>query len=228
MGRTLENVKVWRKSQRERLIAARLALVPDATESFRKSIDAAIERSFPGLARCTLAFCWPIKNEYDARHLVRTLRERGALTALPVVVAPKQPLAFREWHPGVQLASGPLDIPYPVRSQELTPDAVLLPMNGWDAQGYRLGYGGGFFDRTLACLAKKPVVIGVSYELARLESIHPQPWDIPMDYVVTERGVYRRDEPGLAFLGAPEPGGSGVMASPVCYADEDYFKGKTR
>ena len=92
-------------------------------------------------------------------------------------------------------------------------------MNGWDAQGYRLGYGGGYFDRTLARLAKKPVTIGVSYELARLETIYPQSWDIPVDYVVTERGVYRRDDQELAFLGEPDPG-SGVMSSPVCYADE--------
>jgi len=198
---TFEDLKPWRKSQRERLIAARVALAPDAVESFRRSIDTSIARSFPGLGRGSLAFCWPIKNEYDARHLAKTLRERGALTALPVVVAPKQPLAFREWHPGVQLATGPLDIPYPVDSREVVPDAVLLPMNGWDAQGYRLGYGGGFFDRTLASLARKPVVVGVSYELARLDTIHPQPWDIPMDYVVTERGVYRRDGDALAFLG---------------------------
>ena len=225
---TFGNVKLWRTAQRERLIAARLALGPDRIESFRKSIDASIERSFPGLARCWLAFCWPIKNEYDARHLAKTLRERGALTALPVVVAPKQPLAFREWHPGIELAKGPLDIPYPPHSQELTPDAVLLPMNGWDAKGYRLGYGGAYFDRTLASLAKKPVVIGVSYEFGRLETIHPQPWDVPMDYVVTERGVYRRDTEGLAFLGAPEPAGSGSLAPPVCYADEDYFRGRTR
>jgi hypothetical protein len=100
-------------------------------------------------------------------------------------------------------------------------------MNGWDAGGYRLGYGGGFFDRTLASLANKPVVIGVSYELGRLETIHPQSWDVPMDYVVTERGVYRRDPEGLVFLAAPEPGGSGVVSSPVCYADEDYFKGRS-
>src|SRR5258708_28443193 len=179
MGMTLENVKLWRKSQRERLIAARSTLAPDSIESFRRSIDAAIERSFPGLAGCRLVCCWPIKNEYDARDLVSTLRERGALTALPVVVAPKQPLAFREWHPGVQLATGPLHIPYPVRSQELTPDAVLLPMNGWDAQGYRLGDGGAFFGPTPPAPAKKPGALGCSYATARLQTIPPQPPDMP-------------------------------------------------
>lgn len=221
-----QTVKLWRKSQRERLIAARVALAPDTVESARRSLDASLERSFPGLAQRRVAFCWPIKNEYDPRFLGKTLRDRGALTALPVVVAPKQPLAFREWHPGVRLALGPLDIPYPADSQEVVPEAVLLPMNGWDAKGYRLGYGGGFFDRTLASLPKRPVVIGVTYEMARLDTIHPQEWDIPMDYVVTERGVYRRDPEGLAFLGAPEPSGSGELASPVCYADEKYFEGK--
>ena len=218
----LTALKAWRRAERERLIAARAAIAPDVLDSWRRRIDGYLSRSFPGLARCRLAFCWPIKGEYDARHLARTLRERGALTALPVVVAPKTPLVFREWHPGVELAKGALDIPYPVNSREVTPEAVLLPMNGWDARGYRLGYGAGFFDRTLASLAKKPVTIGISYELARLDTIHPQPWDLPMDYVVTERGVYRRDSDGLVFLGEPEPG-SGTLASPVCYADEQYF-----
>jgi 5-formyltetrahydrofolate cyclo-ligase len=220
------SLKTWRKTQRERLISARVRVTPAELDAWRAQIDRHLEQSFPGLANCRLAFCWPIKGEYDARHLARTLRARGALTALPVVVAPKTPLIFREWHPGVGLAVGPLDIPYPKDSAEVVPDAVLLPMNGWDAGGYRLGYGAGFFDRTLASLAKRPIVIGVSYEFARLDTIHPQSWDIPMDFVVTERGVYRRDAEGLVFLAPPEPGGSGELSSPVCYADERFFEGK--
>ena len=215
-----DQLKAWRKSERIRLIAAREALDAPTLERFRLRIDAHLERAFPGLAAAKLALCWPIRAEYDARHLARTLRARGALTALPVVVAPRQPLAFREWHPGVRLAKGPLDIPYPADSPEVVPDAVLLPMNGWDNAGYRLGYGGGFFDRTLASFAKKPAVIGVSYELARLETIHPQSWDIPVDWVVTERGVYRRDAEGLVFLGEPPAGEPSALASPVCYAGE--------
>ena len=216
-----EALKTWRKGERKRLIEARLMLDAATLERWRQRMDGYLERSFPGLAKARLAFCWPIKNEYDARHFTRTLREHGALTALPVVVAPRTPLIFREWHPGVELAKGALDIPYPVNSQEVTPEAVLLPMNGWDSMGYRLGYGAGFFDRTLASLAKKPVVIGVSYEQARMETIHPQPWDLPVDYLVTERGVYRRDPEGLAFLGVPQAGDDpSVLSSPVCYAGE--------
>jgi 5-formyltetrahydrofolate cyclo-ligase len=219
---TSDQLKAWRKSERQRLVAARTALDEATLERHRLAIDASLERSFPGLAAAKLAFCWPIKGEYDARHLGKTLRTRGALTSLPVVVAPKQPLVFREWHPGVELARGPLDIPYPANSPEVVPDAVLLPMNGWDAAGYRLGYGGGFFDRTLASLPKKPAVIGVTYELAKMATIHPQQWDIPVDWVVTERGVYRRDGDKLVFLGEPpipiaEPS---KLSSPVCYASE--------
>ena len=217
---TDDELKTWRKAERDRLIAARESLDPETLERFRQRIDASLWRSFPGLASAKLAFCWPIRKEYDARGLTQRLRERGAITALPVVVAPRQPLVFREWHPGVKLASGPLGIPYPADSALVIPTAALVPMNGWDEAGYRLGYGGGFFDRTLASLAKKPVVVGVSYELAKIQTIHPQSWDVPMDWVVTERGVYRRDPEGLVFLGEPAAGEPSALASPVCYAGE--------
>jgi len=196
-----DELKRWRGAERARLVAAREALDPRTLESWRHRIDRHLEDGFSGLSRGALAFCWPIRGEYDARHLARTLRERGALTALPAIVAKGQPLVFREWHAGVPLATGPLGIPYPIASQAVLPDHVLLPMNGWDESGYRLGYGAGYFDRTLAALQKRPLVIGVSYEIARLPTIHPQDWDIPMDWVVTERGVYRRDPSGLVFAG---------------------------
>ncbi len=197
-----DELKRWRSAERARLVAAREALSHETLEAHRLQIDRHVLDGFPGLARGALAFCWPIRGEYDARHLARTLRDRGALTALPVVVGKGKPLVFREWHPGVTLATGPLDIPYPADSPEVVPDHVVVPMNGWDESGYRLGYGAGFFDRTLASLQKRPLVIGVSYELARMPTIHPQAWDIPMDWVVTERGRYRREPGGLAFAGA--------------------------
>jgi len=215
-----ELLRTWRNAERERLIAERERLDPATLERLRRHIDAHLERSFPGLAAAKVAFCWPVRGEYDARLLTRTLRERGAVTALPVVVGPGQPLAFREWHPGVMLASGPLGIPYPVDSEPVVPTVALLPMNGWDGAGYRLGYGAGFFDRTLASMSKPPAAIGIGYELARVRTIRPQDWDIPMDWVVTERGVYRRDPGGLVFIGDTSQGPPGAPASPVCYADE--------
>src|SRR5262245_17018119 len=217
---TAEELKSWRRAERARLIAAREGLGGPTLARFRGRIDAHLEGSFPGLGAARLAFCWPVRGEYDARPLVGRLRDRGAVTALPVVVAARQPLIFREWHPGVALASGPLGIPFPLDSAPVVPSVVLVPMNGWDEAGYRLGYGGAFFDRTLASMAKKPVAIGVSYELARMESIFPQSLHVPMDWVVTERGVYRRDPDGLAFLGEPAGGEPSALASPVCYLGE--------
>jgi 5,10-methenyltetrahydrofolate synthetase len=211
------------------LIARRESVDAATMDGWRRAMDGHIERGFPGLAHAVLALCWPYRNEYDARHIAATLRARGATTALPVVVAPKAPLVFREWHPGVALTPGPLGIPFPEGSPEVRPTAVLLPMVGFDAQGYRLGYGGGFFDRTLASLADdpthpRPAVIGVAHELARLDTIFPQSHDMAVDYLVTERGIYRRDEgptgPQLVFLGAPLPGEPSALSSPVCYAQE--------
>jgi 5-formyltetrahydrofolate cyclo-ligase len=107
---TADDVKSWRKAERDRLIAAREGLDLAALELFRQRLDAHLWRSFPGLTAARLAFCWPIRKEYDARPLAQRLRACGAVTALPVVVGPGQPLVFREWHLGVTLASGPLGI----------------------------------------------------------------------------------------------------------------------
>ena len=211
----------WRKDLRGALLARRRAVPAERLQEWRVAMDRHLQCGFPGLAKGVVAFCWPIQNEYDARHLLRALREQGAIAALPVVVAPRTPLIFREWHPGTEMALGKLGIPYPKAGAELVPNTVLLPMNGFDQQGYRLGYGGGFFDRTLEALKDgKPLVIGVTFETGAIESIHPQPWDIPMDYVVTERGVYQRNDGKLEFLGVPQPPGAMALSSPVCYAAE--------
>lgn len=218
---TPSDVYAWRKNERRRLLSAREAVPAEKLEEWRRVIDIHLQRSFPELVHGVVAFCWPYRGEYDARHLAAQLRRLGASTALPVVVAAGQPLIFRRWYPGVKLSDGPLGIPYPEDSEALTPDHVLLPMLGWDAAGYRLGYGGGFFDRTLAALPRRPRVIGVAYELQFLPTIHPRPHDVPVDFVVTERGVHERGAAGLRFRDA-----QGGLSSPVCYAAEiapDYF-----
>ncbi|HMJ50285.1 MAG TPA: 5-formyltetrahydrofolate cyclo-ligase [Burkholderiales bacterium] len=223
-------LKAWRKQLRAELIAKRLVVSPEDRASWNEAIGEHVLCAFPNLAKGVVAFCWPHRNEFDARFLMRELRKRGAITALPVVVAPKTPMIFREWYPGVKTAKGVYDIPYPVESAELAPDTILVPMNGFDEHGHRLGYGGGYFDRTLASLKKHPCIIGVTYELARIPTIEPQSYDIPMDYIVTERGVYERSDGKIELLSRhgqnAEPG---QYSSPPCYAKEispDYFGGK--
>ena len=199
----------WRREQRQSLIARRVAMDPEALLQARQAIDAHLERHLerhsPSLAQGRVAFCWPYKNEYDGRHLLARLRAQGMETLLPVVMGKGQPLQFRAWKPGDELAQGALGIPYPARGPDCVPDHVLLPVVGFDRGGYRLGYGGGFFDRTLQALEARgfrPTVIGVGYEMAVLDTIHPQPYDRPMDFMVTERGIYERREGQLRLHGA--------------------------
>jgi 5-formyltetrahydrofolate cyclo-ligase len=103
------------------------------------------------------------------------------------------------------MKDGVLGIPSPDGTPILVPDAVLVPPVGFSAEGWRLGYGGGYFDRTLALLSPQPLKIAVAYELCRIPTIHPQPHDIVMDFVVTEAGIHevgagsmKRIEPGIA------------------------------
>lgn len=226
-----KDLPAWRKAQRLALIKQRMAVAKETLIAWRQAMDRHIERGFPGLATqassgtpAVLALCWPYRNEYDARHLAARLRRAGAVTALPVVIAPRKPLEFRAWRPGMRMAAGPLGIPYPASGGAVTPTLLILPMAGFDDAGFRLGYGGGYFDRTLAAMPRHPLVIGVAHELARLPTIYPQSHDIPVDYVVTEAGIYRRDSDSrgsrLAFLGAPPEPAQPGYASPVCYANE--------
>ncbi|MBI2960570.1 MAG: 5-formyltetrahydrofolate cyclo-ligase [Betaproteobacteria bacterium] len=205
----------WRSQLRKTLIERRARLAADQREDLRRRIDIHLQRAFPDLAQGVIGFCWPYRNEYDARHLLASLRRQGALTALPVVVAPKTPLEFREWHPGVKMQEGVLGIPFPVGTELLQPDTFLIPLVGFDTRGYRLGYGGAYFDRTLAALDRPARKVGVGYEMLWVETIHPQAHDVPMDYVVTERGLYRREGEVLRFLEEPI-----AFSSPPCYAAE--------
>lgn len=156
-------------------------------------MDNHIERAFRHLAGQTVAICWPHRNEYDARPLASRLRAAGSTIVLPVVIAPQSPLIFREWKPDTELATDKLGIPYPASGAAIQPDVLLLPVVGFDAQGYRLGYGGGYFDRTLAAMSPHPMVIGTAYELSRMQTLYPQSHDVPMDWVITEAGAYRRE-----------------------------------
>lgn len=214
---TPQEIQAWRKTVRRGLIAKREALPRDTLDEYRHRIDIHLQRAFPDLAAGVIAFCWPYRNEYDARHLLAMLRRAGAVSALPAIVAPGTALVFREWHPGVALEAGPLGIPFPPSGKELQPNSVLLPVVAFDALGYRLGYGGGYFDRTLAAIGRRPRVIAVAYEMQFIQTIHPQAHDAPVDYVVTERGVYQRHaDSGLRFVDESVS----CFSSPPCYAAE--------
>ncbi len=130
------------------------------------------------------------RGEPVLRELLKEIVARGGRTALPVVVARGEPLVFRAWAPGDPTVPGVWNIPVPPGDAPIVlPDVVIAPVVGFDTACFRLGYGGGFFDRTLASFAKRPRIFGVGYSQAAIATIHPLPHDIPMDAIVTENGV---------------------------------------
>ena len=186
-----DDVRQWRKAERARLLALREAVPAEARRANAERITERVIAGFPQLARMTFGFYWPLRGEYDARVVAMHFRKLGARTALPVVVQKAAPLQFRLWWPGAPTTVGVYDLPVP-ETEVVVPQAVLMPPIGFDGECYRLGYGGGFFDRTLAALSPQPLKIGVAFELSRVPTIRPQPHDIPMDCVVTEHGIQRR------------------------------------
>lgn len=185
-----EFVKSWRKSRRAELIGRRESTGETERHAWNECITRYLLSGFDVPRETIVGCCWPYKGEFDARFAVRTWRERGATAALPEVVNNQSPLQFRKWWPGAPMKPGVYDIPVPEGTEVVTPDVAIVPMNAFDAKGFRLGYGGGFFDSTLAACEGRMIAIGVSYEMLRLATIHPQPHDIPMDIVVTEAGIY--------------------------------------
>ena len=192
-----------RRALRQKLVERRLALSSDDCLRLSAALCAQLQDGFPQLAGMRVGFCWPVKNEADLRPLMQAWiksGQAGFAALLPVVVAAGAALAFRAWTPETRLEADRYGIPAPVEGEFLAPEALLIPVNAFDAAGYRLGYGGGFFDRTLAALLPSPLSIGVGFELSRVDSIFPQAHDIRLDAMVSEAGVFWPGEPGAFSL----------------------------
>jgi 5-formyltetrahydrofolate cyclo-ligase len=180
-----EAVKIWRRGERERLLAWRQAAPADQRRRWSNRIDAELRKAITEAAGA-LGVYWPFRAEFDPRGLIEWAVARGRRVALPVVVDKKGPLEYRAWRPGEPLVDGVWNIPVPAQRDVVVPAIVLAPLVGFDAACYRLGYGGGYFDRTLAALQPRPLAIGVGFAAQELATIHPQPFDVPMDLIVTE------------------------------------------
>lgn len=132
-----------------------------------------------------------IGDEVDPRQLMERLAHQGHQLALPTLQGRNKPLVFRAWHPADDMAKAVWGIAEPLPSRAiLAPDVVLVPLLVFDEAGYRLGYGGGFYDRSLAELrAQKPVIaIGIAYDEQRLDAVPHLDYDQPLDWVLTPSG----------------------------------------
>lgn len=184
------DILMLRRELRRLTISGRERLTETARASLSARLEAHLETLLEALAPLTLAFCWPHRGEPDLRRLIaRWLHADAQRTAaLPVVCERDGPLLFRPWRPGMALAADRHGILHPPCGEVVVPEVLLVPLNAFDAAGYRLGYGGGYFDRTLAHL--NAVAIGVGFELGRTDSVFPQPHDRPMNWLVTEAGAF--------------------------------------
>jgi len=173
-----------------------MAVSRDAQRRGDRRITEFLAIGFPVLERLTIGFYWPVDAEVDPRPAVDRFRARGAAAVLPVVVGKHSALEFRSWAPGAETMPGVHGRPAPP-SPAAVPDVILMSPLGFDGRGYRLGDGGGYLDRTLAGLDPQPLKIGLARGVNRIDTIRPQPHDIPMDFVITEEGVYVAGAEGL-------------------------------
>ena len=187
-NRELQNaadVMGWRKTERERLIAARMALSVAERKEHAALVAGDLDALIPVTGDTIVSLYWPFRGEPNLHPWMAAACEKGIRIALPIVVAKGQPLIFREWKPGARMERGVWNIPFPADGAIVEPTVVIAPLVGFDAENYRLGYGGGFFDRTLASLNRQALAIGVGHPVGALRTIHPQSHDIPMRWIVT-------------------------------------------
>jgi 5-formyltetrahydrofolate cyclo-ligase len=135
---------------------------------------------------------WPLPGEIDLRPLLEELHRRGHAVVLPVTPPRGQPLTFRRWRPGDVLVPERFGTMAPT-GEEAVPDFLLVPLLAFDRRGYRLGYGGGYYDRTLAALPRR-FALGFAFAAQEVEYVPVGPTDIRLDAVATERGIIRFKE----------------------------------
>ncbi len=187
-NQTAQGVSRWRKAKREELIAARLAVPATERKRVADEVTSVLSRLIDIGEGTIVSLYWPFRGELDLRDWMLAAHEREARIALPIVEAKAQPLIFREWTPNCKMERGVWNILNPSGTALVTPTVVISPLVGYDPGCFRLGYGGGFFDRTLAALSPRPLVIGVGHPCTAIPTIYAQPHDIPMDIIVTGIG----------------------------------------
>jgi len=182
-------IREWRKRMREKLVSDRLAMPVHARALRAQEAKRRLESNVDLRRYQTLGVYWPMRGEMDVRDIARKHIAAGGVIGLPVVVERSAPVEFWAWRPGMKMQRGIWNIPIPAERCVLVPDALIIPLVGYDEQRYRLGYGGGYYDRTLAAAPRRPLCVGLGLAEGHLPTIHPQPHDIPMDLVITARTV---------------------------------------
>lgn len=190
-----EKIRQWRVRTRRMLLEQRTALSPHERRDRGSRAGIRLLQAIAWPQDAVLGVYWPIRGEIDVLDLARRHIAAGGIAALPVVTQKNSAVEFWRWDPLMKMQRGFWNIPVPATAEPVRPDVLIIPLVGFDAAGYRLGYGGGYYDRTLATLSPRPLRIGLGYEAAALPTIHPQPHDIPMSCIVTDEGLREISSP---------------------------------
>ena len=184
-----EAASAERATQRKKLIAARQAL-PDRLER-AVSLQSALRVWLVGRREQRIGAYWPIKGEFDPLPALYRWSEANEARriGLPVVNRDAGSLKFHVWFPGCPTELDAYDIPKPKDTEMFEPDLLLVPCVGYGPTGVRLGYGGGFFDRTMKALRPRPVTVGLCYSNGFLPMLREQADDLPLDALITDDGV---------------------------------------
>jgi len=179
------SIREWRKAQRELLIRSRIKIGMNTRKFKCQKLQDDLQLVLSSFEPGVIGFYWPIKGEFDLRNLVEKYLTKGWSAALPVVNAKNAPMEFRTWTPSSKLIPGIWNIPIPADKCVVEPSVLLVPLVGFDDKLYRLDYGGGYYDQTIAHFRNRPYSIGIGLEISRLDTIYPQSHDIPMDKLIT-------------------------------------------
>lgn len=177
-----------KQALRGQLLALR-ASMPDRADRERVLVNR-VRRWLNTMVTSRLAFYWAVRGECDLIALMAEWLSGDARRVASLPVVEGDVLVFAAWTPQTEMAMGPYEIPAPPASAlRVTPQVMMIPCVGIDQNRYRLGYGGGYYDRTLAKLNPRPVLVGVAFDCGRVKNLAPQAHDIRMDLVITETGV---------------------------------------
>lgn len=186
------DISAWRKAERARLLDLRRTMPLDEHQHAGEAIAGILSSRLPPGSQSLVGCYWPFRREFNCIPYMRDVLSAGGKVALPVVLGRGQPLEFRAWTQDAKMEAGVWNIPHPASGPALEPPVLIVPLVGFDDGFFRLGYGAGYYDMTVAALSQRPLAVGIGFDFSHLSTIHPQPHDQPMDVIITETGIRER------------------------------------
>lgn len=186
--------EIIKETLREKAREQRATVDGAARIDAAKAAAAHFGKSVPLSGDAVVAAYWPIRDELDSKPLLLEMMDAGRTVCLPVIMGDARPLVFKVWEPDAPLFESGFGTLAPSElAPDAVPDVVIIPLLGFDRAGTRLGYGRGYYDRTIAAMETKPLMVGYAFSAQELPEIPREDHDVPLDFLVTEAGVRRFD-----------------------------------